>query len=303
VSNRFAASLSLDLGGSGLGTELFLESVPDDFLGELPPEWHWEKGDTLLPILISRDFLALYNLGFASSRGLPPVSEGMLGMVTAHAEAWGPGGRFESDARIVGLTDRLASILVPESFMRWANAAIALEEAGAARRLVVETEPSHASALDALLQKRGWERMKEGGAAAGILGIGRIALTLSAAAGAVLALLAAVLIGFSMSLTVERARGPIGALRLMGYSRARLGVFIGISGGIGILAAAAAAAACAWPAVAGIRGFISLTLGSEGLRKAPTAAFLAAGGLALLFAVLLPIAGFAQISALEKRNT
>jgi hypothetical protein len=303
VSNRFAASLFLGFGGYELGTELFFESVPDAFLGEVPYDWHWAEGERTLPILISRDFLALYNLGFASSRGLPPVSESMLGAVDARAIAGGPGGTMDFEAKIVGLTDRLSSILVPETFMSWANRALALETRSEARRLVVETEPRRGAALDAFLKTREWERMREGGAAAGILGIGRTALVLAGAVGALLSALSIALMAFSLSLAVERSRGPIGILRLLGYSRARLGALIGASGGIGVLFAAMAGAAGAVLAGAAIRGFISRTLGQTGPWGVPSAALLASGGLSILFLVLLPAAGFALIAGLERTVT
>ncbi len=292
VSNRFAASLFLDLGGFELGTELFFESVPDAFLGDVPPQWRWSEGDTVVPIMISRDFLALYNLGFAASRGLPPVSEGMLGMIGARAELRGPGGSREFEARIAGVTDRLSSILVPESFMSWANRTLARDAESAARRLVVETEPSQGESLDAFLKARGWERMQEGGAAAGILGMGRTALTLAAAAGALLCVLAMALTAFSLSLAVERARDSIGVLRLLGYSRALLGSLIGASGGLVALAASAAGAVCAAVSASAVRGYVSRTLGNADAWGVPGAAFMTAGALALLFMALLQAAGF-----------
>jgi hypothetical protein len=303
VSNRFAASLVLDLGGFELGTELFFESVPDAFLGEAPVEWRWTEGDRKLPILIARDFLALYNLGFASSRGLPPVSESMLGMIGARADMTGPGGSMEFEAKIVGVTDRLSSILVPESFMRWANRSLALETGNAARRLIVETEPSRGASLHAFLKTREWERMREGGAAAGILGIGRTALALAGGVGILLSALATALMAFTLSLAVERARASIGIFRLLGYSRMRLGAVIGASGGAVVLSAAVMGAAGAVLAGSAVRSFLSATLGQSGSWGVPSAALFSAAALSLLFLLVLPAAGFALISGQERTGS
>jgi hypothetical protein len=302
VSNRFSAEMTLDFGGARLGTELFFEAVPDAFLGDAPTEWHWKEGDRILPILLSRDFLSLYNLGFASSRGLPPVSEGMLGMVKAQAGMAGPGGSVELDARIVGLTDRLSSILVPESFMSWANTSLAMKTRSAARRLVVETLPSRGAALNAFLNARNWERMREGGAAAGILSMGRTALALAGAVGALLSVLAAALLAFSLSLAVERSRGPIGVLRLLGYSRTRLATLMGLSGGAAVFCASAVGAGLAVIAASTLRGVVTRTLGQDGNWGFPAAALLAAAGLAVFFASLPPMTGYALIRALEKKE-
>jgi hypothetical protein len=300
ASNMFAASLSLRFGGVELGTEIFYESVSDDFLGELPEGWGWKEGERMLPILISRDFLALYNLGFAASRGLPPVSDAVLGMVSARSTVTGPGGTFDCEARIVGLTDRISSILVPQSFMSWANRAIALQARPAARRLVVETQPAKAAALDAFLRDRGWERNRQGGAAAGILALGRTALTVALSAGALLACLAVALLALSLSLAVERSRESIRVVRLIGYSRARLGVALGAGAGASVVAAAAAAAAGAGLVDGVARAFISRATGADGPVGIPAAALLTAGALAIVFACILPLAGWRLIARLDR---
>ncbi len=329
ISNRFEASLTLELGGTRLGTEIFYESVPDGFLGAtprghgwpkggartdaqaLPQGWDWREDGTVLPIMISRDFLALYNLGFASSRGLPPVSESLLALVRAQAAVAGPGGSRVFQARIVGLTDRLSSILVPQSFMSWANRVIAREEEAAPRRLVVETEPAAATGLSAFLESRGWERAREGGAAAGVLELGEKALTAAGAGGTLLAVVAVLLYLLSVSLTVERSRESIRVLRLLGYSRMRLGWALAASGGAGILAAALVGAGAALYVDAAFRRMLLESLGAAGsgglggtssLGGAPAAVIVTACGLVLLFTALLFGTGLRLIARLDRER-
>ena len=70
-SNQFkvgAASAAL-----GFYTELFFEAVPDEFLDVQPAGCFWESGKDEVPIILSRDYLALYNFGFAASQGLPKI--------------------------------------------------------------------------------------------------------------------------------------------------------------------------------------------------------------------------------------
>ncbi len=306
ISNRFEASLTLELGGTRLGTEIFYESVPDGFLGTLPQGWNWREDGAVLPIMISRDFLALYNLGFASSRGLPPVSESLLALVRAQAAVAGPGGSRVFQARIVGLTDRLSSILVPQSFMSWANRVIAREQEAPPRRLVVETEPAAATGLSAFLASRGWERAREGGAAAGVLELGEKALTAAGAGGALLAVVAVLLYLLSVSLTVERSRESIRVLRLLGYSRMRLGRALAASGGAGILAAALVGAGAAVYVDAAFRRMLLASLGAagpeglSGLGGAPMAVIMTACGLVLLFTALLFGTGLRLIARLDR---
>ncbi|MBN1695916.1 MAG: hypothetical protein JW881_00260 [Spirochaetales bacterium] len=120
-TNRFAARAELSVFGRGFVTELFFEAVPDDFLDIVPDEWDWEEGDPFVPVMISRDFLALYNFGYSQARGFPLVSEDMLKLVQIKLEIAGNNRYKLLNAQITALSDRIASILVPSRFMAWAN--------------------------------------------------------------------------------------------------------------------------------------------------------------------------------------
>ncbi len=135
----FNVSASVDMGGRGMSTALFLESIPDDFIDITPSDWHYTPGkDRTVPIILSKEYLTLYNFGFASSRGLPQVSESMMGMIPIRLSVSGNGSQQWLQARIVGFSSRLNTIAVPEEFMEWANASFADEPASAPSRLIVE---------------------------------------------------------------------------------------------------------------------------------------------------------------------
>ena len=72
---------SLTFGNRALRTYLFYESVPDEFIDELPDGWGFDPAEGKVPVIVSRDYLALYNFGFAATRNMPRVSEGMIGMI------------------------------------------------------------------------------------------------------------------------------------------------------------------------------------------------------------------------------
>jgi hypothetical protein len=59
-------------------THLFFEALPDDFVDFDQNDWHWEEGDEVLPVVIPRQYLTLYNFGFATSQNLPQISEGVI---------------------------------------------------------------------------------------------------------------------------------------------------------------------------------------------------------------------------------
>ncbi|MDE5858502.1 MAG: ABC transporter permease, partial [Muribaculaceae bacterium] len=64
-----------------LSTSLFFEAVPDRFLDIHPAAFTFEKGDLTVPVILPKEYLSLYNFGYASARNLPAMSEAMLGMV------------------------------------------------------------------------------------------------------------------------------------------------------------------------------------------------------------------------------
>ena len=77
-SNEFKVSLSSR--AMGFRTLLFFQSLPNSFLGVDTSNFHWKHGDKI-PIVLSSDYLALYNFGFAPSQGLPKFSASSIGLV------------------------------------------------------------------------------------------------------------------------------------------------------------------------------------------------------------------------------
>lgn len=104
-------------------TELFLEALPPRFLENPPENWDWQPGSPRLPALLPNSFLQLYNFGFAPANGYPQVSKGAIGKVPLTLVIPGPNGKpLPIDARISAFSDRITTILVPKSFLDWANA-------------------------------------------------------------------------------------------------------------------------------------------------------------------------------------
>ena len=73
VRNQFPLTLYIWPSGKiGLGaaakTDLFFESIPDEFLDYIPGEWVWEENSTLIPIMVPKFYLDLWNFGLAPSR-------------------------------------------------------------------------------------------------------------------------------------------------------------------------------------------------------------------------------------------
>lgn len=156
--NRFQAHA--DFGSesalAALETDLFFEALPDDFLDGKLERWQWQPGDAELPIVISRDYVALYNFGFAQSRHLPRLSETLLRQLRFSVRISGRGKALEFKGRIAGFSQRINSILVPTTFMRWANQEYGEGQARPAR-LIIQADASAAPALGRHFQSQNYE--------------------------------------------------------------------------------------------------------------------------------------------------
>ena len=137
---QFEVSAGMGMAGMQLSTAMFFESVPDEFVDVRLEGWTYREGQDEIPIIIPRNYLNLYNFGFAQSRNLPQLSEGVMGMMTLDIRLSGQGRTEQMKGRIVGFSNRLNTILVPQAFMDWANVTFGKGEENAPSRLIVEVD-------------------------------------------------------------------------------------------------------------------------------------------------------------------
>ncbi len=135
VRNQFPVTVYIwPTGTVGLGSaakaDLFFESIPDEFLDFVPEEWTWEENSSLVPIMVPKFYLDLWNFGLAPSRiEYPPLSvEAATGMPI---EVFiGKSREATLDGRFVAFSKRINSVLVPEAFLAWANRKFGQPDAG-----------------------------------------------------------------------------------------------------------------------------------------------------------------------------
>ncbi len=102
-------------------TDLFFESIPDAYIDVESEDWIWGENDEVVPIIIPENYLKLYNFGFAESQGLPVLSKNTISQITFNLKVIG---NFNSEvykSRIVGFSNKINSILVPQTFLEYAN--------------------------------------------------------------------------------------------------------------------------------------------------------------------------------------
>lgn len=152
-----SAGLGMQDAGIHLSTEMFFEAVPDEYVDVSLDKWHFDKDSKVIPIIIPRNYLNLYNFGFAQSRSLPKLSEGLMSMIQMDITMRGNGLEEQYKGNIVGFSNRLNTILVPQSFMEWANKAFAPEKEASPSRLIVEVKNPTDTAISDYFQQKNYE--------------------------------------------------------------------------------------------------------------------------------------------------
>ena len=154
---KVSAGLGMQEAGIHLSTEMFFESVPDKYVNVNLDKWHFDEDTHTIPIIIPRNYLNLYNFGFAQSRSLPKLSEGLMSLIQMDIMMRGNGRVEQYKGNIVGFSNRLNTILVPQSFMDWANRTFAPEKEAQPSRLIVEVKNPTDTAITNYFQENNYE--------------------------------------------------------------------------------------------------------------------------------------------------
>ena len=154
---KVSASVGMPNLGASLSTEMFFESVPDDYVDVQTSDWKYDASQRTIPIILPRNYLNLYNFGFAQSRNLPKLSEGLVSMIQMNIRIRGNGQTENFKGSIVGFSNRLNTILVPQSFMQWANATFAPGQEAQPSRLILDVKHPTDPAINAYFDDKGYE--------------------------------------------------------------------------------------------------------------------------------------------------
>ena len=130
-------------------TDLFFESIPDEYLDVETEDWKWDVSLDFIPIIIPENYLNLYNFGFAESQKLPVVSKNTISQIEFNIQISGNNKSKDYKSKIVGFSNKVNSILVPEEFLFWANNEFGrLNNSKTSRVLIEFNNPSDQTILE-----------------------------------------------------------------------------------------------------------------------------------------------------------
>lgn len=223
--SRFKVSAS---GGQHIPfyTELFFESVPDAFLDVQSADWKWDDNSQFIPMIVPNTFLDMYNFGFATSQSLPQLSQELVMSLPIQINITGGQGVVQYYARVVGFSDRITSVLVPQQFMEWANAKFGSGLQAQPSRVVIKTTDPGNPELVAYLQDHGLSTDADKTRFSKYRQVVNVVVNISGVIGAVMFLFALLIFTLFIQLTIASSKEDIALLITLGAAPAQLYRFL-----------------------------------------------------------------------------
>jgi ABC-type lipoprotein release transport system permease subunit len=198
-------------------TDLFLESIDNDFIDTLPPDFNWQRGKSAVPIIFSSDFLEIYNV-FAPSQDLPQLSDKTLSSVNIILTCYGPKGVENFTGNIVGLSDRINSVLVPKSFMDWSNEYFSGINKVNPSRIYLKTKDANDPRLLKFMDQNNYRINKDKTKFGRIKQVLQNIVSALGIFGILVIVLALMLFSFYLQLMIARSKENLQLLMTLGYS-------------------------------------------------------------------------------------
>lgn len=137
-------------------SDVFVQSINSDFLKMDQNEWDWSPEDEHVPIVLPRDFLVMLNT-FASAKGIPQVSDDLAKSIGFKFTLYNDDKKEWQNAKIIGFTNEVSAILVPESFMEYGNENFPTDTPSKVTQLMMSVKEGSFGEFEAFAAKRGIE--------------------------------------------------------------------------------------------------------------------------------------------------
>lgn len=199
-------------------TELFFESIPDDFVDVDKSRWQYKPGDRVVPIILPKTYLTMYNFGFAQSHSLPKLSEGLVGMIDFRLFIQGNHHEQSFQGKVIGFSSRLSSILVPQSFMDWSNHYFSPDQNSEPTRLILEVGNPSDMAISKYFDKKGYELEDDKLNSEKSIYFLKLVVSMVMVVGLIISVLSFYILMLSIYLLVQKNSDKLENLLLIGYS-------------------------------------------------------------------------------------
>lgn len=218
ISNDFKVSAD---GGNFIPfyTDMYLEAV-DNAAIDIQNLDDFHVKDNTIPIIISREYLNLYNYGFALNQGLPQITEEFAKKIEVNINLTLKEKNLKFRGKLMGLSDRIHSVLVPKEFLDSINATQATPETkkDVYTRVLVKVNDANDQDLITKMNKKGYESNQESLRSAKIKGKLFLVLRTIAFIGLFIFLLCIFMIINSIKMQFLEQQEAVSIKYLLGYS-------------------------------------------------------------------------------------
>jgi hypothetical protein len=227
IPSRFKAAIQSNSSRFPFYTDIAFESVPAEFLDITPKDWDWNEQSNYLPIIVPNQFLDIYNFQFSISQNLPQLTPAIVKMLVFRVTIQTAAGPLNMNGRVVGLSNRISSMLVPQSFMEWANRRFANNlGTNASSRVVIRTKDPGNPLLVKYLKEKGLTTDADKTRFSRYRQVVDFVVNISGISGILLLAFALLIFTLFIQLTIASCKDEISLLVLMGSSPKQLKLFL-----------------------------------------------------------------------------
>jgi hypothetical protein len=206
-------------------SEFFLESVGDDFIDIELDKWKWDSSSKEIPVILPSDFINLYNFTFAPSQELIQVSKNTIKGLNFTITLRGNNQLGDYKGNIIGFSDRISTILVPNSFVNYANNRFGDPEKikdTSAYRIIAAVKPNELSNFQKFLKENNYETNEEILRNGKYLGLMYLFISIIFIIGLIITINAFTGFILYFHLLIYRSRNEIDSLLRLGYPHIKL---------------------------------------------------------------------------------
>jgi hypothetical protein len=224
--SRFKASIQSASDRFPFFTDIAFESVPKDFIDVTSKDWKWDENASYVPIIAPNMFLDFYNFQFSFSQNLPQLTQQVVKMIVFKVNMYGSNGIVTFNGRIVGFSDRISSLLVPEEFMNWGNAQFGKNNDAKPSRVIIRTKDPGNPQLVQYLKEKNLATDADKTRFSRYRQVVDIVVNISWGTGAVMLLFALLIFTLFIQLTIASCKEEIILLITLGASPKQLRKFL-----------------------------------------------------------------------------
>ena len=138
-------------------TLAYFESIPDKYIDVETQNWNWEEKDSIVPLILPSTYIDAYNFGIALSMGTPQLSKKLLSTVPFKLKIEGNQKKKTYYSKVIGFSDRINSILVPDSFLKYTNTIYGNTNTNPNGKIIIETTNAKSQRINDFLAQNNYQ--------------------------------------------------------------------------------------------------------------------------------------------------